>query len=359
MTKILFPGSFEPIHNGHINMASFASRYFDDSEVIFIPSKNSIWKASSTKPEDKLSMINLAIKDYENFSISTFEIDSMAEQIYTIETVKHFVKQFPLEEIVLLIGADQVNKFHLWKEAEKLSKLVKIAFFNRPGELLEEINIKKYNMIQITGSTINESSTMVREFKSFNVSLDVAKYILQNNLYKLDEIKKFYDPLRFEHAKRVALLAFEIAIKNNVENPWKLFLAGIYHDIGKAYANAPKIMKQRYERYINLPSSLYHQFVGEYITSNNFGINDSDILDAIKFHATGNGNMTVYSKILYAADKIEPGREFDSSKLIAEMNNNFELGFLSVLQANKEYFIKKGIDYNNELTVECFNTYLI
>ena len=57
--------------------------------------------------------------------------------------------------------------------------------------------------------------------------------------------------------------------------------------------------------------------------------------------------MKKLDKLLYAADKIEPTRGFDSSELIASMLDDVDQGFVTVLKANIEYFKSKGLDYHN------------
>ena len=68
--------------------------------------------------------------------------------------------------------------------------------------------------------------------------------------------------------------------------------------------------------------------------------------------------MSLLEKCIYASDKIEPTRGFDSSDLINAMKVNIEDGFIVVLKANQEYFIVKKVPYDNPLTKECFEFYL-
>ena len=107
-----------------------------------------------------------------------------------------------------------------------------------------------------------------------------------------------------------------------------------------------------------MPSFSFHQFVGAYLAENEFDIHDENILRAIKFHATGNANMDLLGKIVYAADKIEPTRPFDSSDLIDAMKQDAETGFITVLKANKEFLENHRGDINNPLTSKCFKFYL-
>ena len=107
-----------------------------------------------------------------------------------------------------------------------------------------------------------------------------------------------------------------------------------------------------------MPPFSYHQFVGAYLAKKDFNIDDESILNAIKYHATGNDNMDQTAKIVYAADKIEPGRKFDSTDLINAMLKDVDEGFKIVLKANKEFLETHRGDINNPLTCKCFNKYL-
>ena len=100
---ILFGGAFDPIHLGHLNMAKAASETLD-AEVIFIPAKISVWKNESAPIEDKIKMIELAIKDYgyNRFSLSRYEADSKSDINYSIDTVHHFKSIYPNDCLYLL-----------------------------------------------------------------------------------------------------------------------------------------------------------------------------------------------------------------------------------------------------------------
>ena len=82
MNRIIFGGAFDPVHNGHINMARKAAKQLA-GEVIFVPAPISVWKQSSAPTEDKIAMLKLAIKDYKEFSIDEFEINSGKEINYS------------------------------------------------------------------------------------------------------------------------------------------------------------------------------------------------------------------------------------------------------------------------------------
>ena len=354
---VLFGGAFDPIHNGHIEMARKASAFLS-AEVIFIPAVISVWKSSSVSFIDKVNMIKLAIEGDKNLSLSEYESTTGKEVNYSIDTVKYFKNLYKDSKIYFLIGGDQVQKFHLWKDADELSKLSQIVYFKRP-EIEDSENIAKFNMLQIEGVFSYANSSAIRDLSDLDLPETVLYYILDKKLYFIPKIASYLSEQRFNHSVEVAKLAYKIA-KNNGINASKAFIAGLLHDIGKEVAVDLKeeIMNKYYEDYKDLPKFSYHQFVGEYISANELNIKDNQILEAIKFHATGCGDMGGLSKIIYASDKIEPTRSFDSSELINACIHNYEKGFKEVLKANKEYLESNNKNTGNRLTKACFDKYL-
>ena len=360
MNKIIFGGAFDPVHNGHINMALKAAKELD-GEAIFVPARISVWKEVSAPIEDKMNMLRLAIKDKKGLSIDEFELNSGKDINYSIDTVRYFKEKYPNDKLFYLIGVDQVNEFHRWKEAEKISGLAQLVFYTRPGYELKSENIEKFHMQKIEGSGIEVSSTEIRELKSFELPDEVLFYIVEHDLYKgMVGLNYILTPHRLSHSKSVAKTAYEIAKANNLENPLKAFVAGLFHDIGKDISEDKQyeLTKKYYPEYADIPKFAYHQFAGAHLVQEMFGIKDKDIIEAIEFHSTGNENMCLLAKIIYAADKIEPTRGFDSSDLIAAMKNDAEQGFKTVLQANKDFLLSKEKDINNRLTYKCFQQYL-
>ena len=107
-----------------------------------------------------------------------------------------------------------------------------------------------------------------------------------------------------------------------------------------------------------MPKFAYHQFIGEYILKNDLKIEDEEILNAVKFHCTGSANMSQLGMVVYAADKIEPTRQFDSRFLINSCLKNWKQGFLDTLADNRKYLLAHAKDIENRLTDECFKMYL-
>ncbi len=361
---VLFGGSFDPIHNGHINMALKAQEFLggiNNCKIIFIPNKISIWKNNSVSSLDKLSMLNLALKNYVNLEVDDFELKS-DEINYTYITIKYFLDKYKGQDIKLyfLMGSDQVEKFNLWRNALEISKQVQLIYYPRPNFKFLNDNITTYNIIKVNGDElVDVSSNSIRDLNNLDIPEVVLNYIHEHDLYYLNKIKTYIDDRRYRHSKSVGMLAFEIAKSNNIEKPYRFYIAGLLHDIGK---NVPKdiidLINKEYEDYMPINVKLYHQFYSALIARDDFKINDEEILDAIRYHATGKANMTLLGMTVYAADKIDPLRGYDSSEMITKMKQDINEGFRFVLNENKIFLLSKSADINNKLTNECFKYYL-
>ena len=359
---IIFGGSFDPIHIGHVKMALNVSEMYN-ADVYFVPAKISIWKNESASKEDKLEMIRLAIEDYPRLKIDTFELDRKEDQTHSIITVRYFKEKYPDDNLYFLLGADQAASFHKWEDCLELSKLARILYYPRNDIQIPINNVITYQMEFVDAGLYQASATSVRTLNSLYIPEKVLNYIIDHDLYFVKKVKDLYTKERYGHALSVARLSIDIARSNNLLYDSLLsyfFLAGYLHDIGKKMSKEEQrvIMAEHFPEFRDLPEFAYHQFVGAYLATEIFGIDDVFILDAIKYHATGRGLMTTLEKIIYAADKIEPTRGYDSSDLIELMKQDCDKGFIEVLKHNIEYIRSTGKSTSNKLTDECIRFYL-
>lgn len=360
---VVFGGTFDPVHNGHLRICEKAAKKFDAS-IIFVPSKAPRWKTPEETSNQRLEMLKLALKDAKfGYEICEYELNSDSEVNYSIDTVKFLKNLHKEDNLYFLIGADQVNKFRDWKDAKEIAELTHVVYVNRPGFKLDQNIIKEFNMIDLDFSESGEvSSSSIREMKSVDLSLDVLKYIEKNRLYFVKKVADIIPEKRLNHSIEVANLALEVAQVNKLEPLEKYYFAALLHDLGKCYVkddeNLLSLMKKLYSEYLDIPNFAYHQFVGEYLAKAKLGVDDPEILDAIKFHCTGKANMSPLGMVVYACDKIEPTRDFDSTWLINACMKNWKEGFLTTLEDNRKYLLKAKKDITNRLTDECFAMYL-
>ncbi len=359
MRKILFGGSFDPVHNGHLAIAKKAREALKADKVVFLIAKYPRWKEVGTPFFHRLEMLKIALEGISWAEISLVEYQSDQKINYTCDTVEKIVSSSS-DEYFFLIGSDQLQQLDRWKRIDELADKVRFVAIRRPGYPLHEENREKYRVEIIDECVDAISSSAIRDFTSLNCPKRVIDYIGKNDLYYIPKIRSYLSARRFNHSLSVADLAYAIAKQNDLD-AGKAYIAGLLHDIGKEIPGEEQkeFMKRNYPLYEKtIPTVLYHQFLSEEIAKKEFRIDDAEILEAIRYHATGNRNMNPYARIVYASDKIEPTRGYDSGELIEAMKSDYALGFVRVLEENIRFLQSKNSSYSNPLTRDCISEYL-
>ena len=349
MATILFGGTFDPPHNGHLRIAKAASDELG-ANVVFIPAKTPRWKTTEESQDDRLSMLKIALKEADNdhFAIDEYELKKDDGISYTIDTVRHFREAYPNESFYFLMGGDEANRFHAWKDAEELSKICQIVYCSRPDIALDKENIDRFNMM---GLEYNESgdvsSSDIRTLKSVDAPKSVLDYIEENKLYYVRKIESCIGEKRMRHSLSVAHLAEKIIEANKLNSlKGKGYIAGAIHDLAKYLSHEEGIKAAKSEfpdvDFSQIPDFAIHQYAGVALAREMFGINDRDILEAVSCHCLAKKEMTPLSKILYCSDKIEPTRGYDSSGYIAACIDDYRKGYEIVLQANEDFLKEHG-----------------
>lgn len=131
---ILFGGSFDPIHNGHLSVGKVVLEKLDGDQLIFVPARRSPHKVQP--PEEghhRMAMIERAIAGYEKFSVSDCEL-VRDEPSYTLDTIRHFREELGEGvDLFWLIGADQLADFGKWYHVTELVTCCRVAVMHRAG----------------------------------------------------------------------------------------------------------------------------------------------------------------------------------------------------------------------------------
>jgi len=195
---IIFPGTFNPIHNGHLKLAEYARQSTGAKKVILVPAYSPYHKENQTNatPQDRLEMTRLAVKDNPKFEVSDIEFQVRDEKTYTVNTIKELIKRSEdsvSQKLKLLIGADSFENLDTWYKIKELADMVRFVVVTRPGKRpLAEIkqNLKTENIeYEQIEQNLDVSSTLVREKikKGQDISglvpEPVARYIYEHKLY--------------------------------------------------------------------------------------------------------------------------------------------------------------------------------
>lgn len=133
---LVYGGTFDPIHNGHLSVANNVQKHFRFDRFIFLPCKIPVLKGKTyATAEQRIAMLQLALKEQpglSNFEIDTREINRFSPS-YMVETLGDFRRQFgKAVAINLLLGIDSFRQVPQWYEWNRLIDLANLLIISRP-----------------------------------------------------------------------------------------------------------------------------------------------------------------------------------------------------------------------------------
>jgi nicotinate-nucleotide adenylyltransferase len=313
---ILFGGSFDPIHNGHIAVARAALKQLNASEFLLVLAFDAPLKDRMLTPfHHRANMIKAAICDVEGFFVNEIEA-TLPLPNYTVVTLQTLKALYPLIDFVLLIGADQAADFERWKDPDIIRSMVEIAVYPRKGHKYIE------GFTRIDQPLVEVSSTAIRMGSSTDAPKEVLRYMMSKNLYTEQIVASMISDKRMKHVLRVTELTRQLALRHGIDAD-KAVLAGLFHDATKQWPQERLLRWMRVYRpnLLHLNPAIWHAFVAADVLKYSYHIRDKSILQAIAHHVEGNSS-DMLAKILYVADKIEPGRKYDTAILIQSAFND-------------------------------------
>ncbi|MFH1423218.1 MAG: nicotinate-nucleotide adenylyltransferase [Planctomycetota bacterium] len=198
----IFGGTFDPIHNSHVQIALSVMKKYNLHKVIFVisylpPHKKGQVQTSFTH---RYKMVNIAVSKTKNFEASDIE-KNLKGTSYTIRALKHFKKTYPDSQLYFIIGSDSLSELPTWRDLRGILEIAEIITYPRKNtpcwetpELLHtagEEGIKKLKKGQLKAELFDISSTEIRSrLKSGKsvrklVPYSVWKYLKENpRIYK-------------------------------------------------------------------------------------------------------------------------------------------------------------------------------
>lgn len=190
---LIFGGTFNPIHNGHLILAEHSINEEGFDKVVFIPTMNPYYK-DTLDFDTRLKMLKMAIKDNDKFAYSSIEKKYNLEgKLYLI---LEKISKLSDDDVTILIGSDSLMNLDWWYKVDEILKKYKILVLRRDDEdEAIEMKINEYKekygahikvlnnkRVEISSSMIRE---MIKEGKSIKylVTNEVEKFIKDENLY--------------------------------------------------------------------------------------------------------------------------------------------------------------------------------
>jgi len=337
----IYGGTFNPPHLGHLRAAQFALEKLRLDKLLMIPSCQSPHKnlsADDPAPEQRLAMLQIALKDQTGLEASDLEL-CRGGISYTYETVLAVRKLYPDCEIVLCMGSDMFLTLQNWRNPETILSNASLAVFGRGHKEETQRIAEKKAELTAQGATVYVlenpvtmiSSTDLRRLICFGCTdaflpEGVGAYIREHKLYGygLD-----YKDLPMEQLEAVVVsllkknrVAHVLSCRDTSQELARIWganeedaaRAGLLHDITKALDGPLQLtLCQAYGTILSdfsrqNPKTL-HALTGSMVAQRIFGENPA-VVSAIASHTTGKADMNVLEKIIYVADYMEPNRDF-------------------------------------------------
>lgn len=357
MGTAIYGGTFDPFHKAHRRLIKAVLKTGIIDRLYVMPAGAPPHKGrrevSFSAYRYQMTKLALDKPKYRSVKVSDYEIKQQGPS-YTIATVRYFREHVlePGETLYLVIGSDSLMELETWREYEELLKSVTFLVARRPGTDSDDALLaRKDDLEERFGAKIHffhmkpsdTSSTAIREAIAAGdtelkqVPLAVRQFIRRNKLYQDDPLDIFSEEqilelrayerrlmhmmssYRLVHSLNVMYEAVRLARRFSVD-PWKAAVAGLLHDMAKEkdYRRYPELLAKMDPSFLN-NKPIIHGPVGSYLVKEQFGIDDPAIRDAIYHHSSLSPVPAPLEKVVYLADKIEPGRDFADLEPIRRM----------------------------------------
>ncbi|MCL2400498.1 MAG: nicotinate-nucleotide adenylyltransferase, partial [Defluviitaleaceae bacterium] len=363
--------SFNPIHYGHLTAAEDARCKLNLDFVLFIPTGIPPHKGKITYMEHRYLMTMLATHDNPYFYVSRMELDRSTSQngpTYTVDTLR-ILKDMTDAELFFILGADEMLQISTWKDSDQLPSLSNWVAVTRPGYDMKghcQGEVLEIPGLAISGTELRDRVTKNEPIK-YLVHPGVKRYIKDLNLYQENAVQEnatqeemlnfeslhqaVADKLsekRYRHTLGVIETAVILAYLHNV-NLKKAYLAALLHDYAKEFSEEEKrsLCKEfaiTLDTVQNQNIGLMHGQLGSEFAGRIFGIDDTEILEAIRHHTTGRAGMGKLEQIIKIADNTEPNREnYPRLEAIRAMSvSNIEMATIAAIRRDIQYTKEKG-----------------
>lgn len=191
MTVGLMGGSFNPVHIGHMMVASYMAQYAGLDEVWMVLSPQNPLKESASLIDDRhrLRMLEIAVSADCRSGIKVCDAElSLPRPSYTIDTLRHLSGRYPSTDFRIITGSDNWARFSQWRESERILSDYGVIVYPRPGFPVSDPVCPGCCVIDAPMTEI--SSTFIRQALSrgddmaYFLPAGVYEYIRHNHLYE-------------------------------------------------------------------------------------------------------------------------------------------------------------------------------
>jgi nicotinate-nucleotide adenylyltransferase len=190
----LFFGSFNPIHHGHLMVASFIANHTDLQQIWLVVSPQNPHKTQTSllNEYDRLHLAQLAIEDDAQIKVSDIEF-KLPKPSYTIDTLTYLQEKYPQHQFYVIMGSDSFQNLPKWKNFEALVKNYQFIVYRRPGfDITEDYGA---DMQYLEAPMLELSATLIRNNCKDGITIrylvpeQVRLEIERNNYFKGEFVK--------------------------------------------------------------------------------------------------------------------------------------------------------------------------
>lgn len=344
---VIFGGTFDPPHIGHKNLLSAVMQKGYDRAIV-IPASVPPHKERQDAKQDferRLSLARDMFEDMENVTVSDIE-GTREGKSYTVYTLEALKELYPDDKLYFLMGSDMLLYLEKWYRFEDILKYVTIISAARSSEDYEKIT-KYKNYLETKYNC---------DIIIYNIDItEISSTLLRHPLVqKIDEHNKAHlSQSRYEHVNNVANYAVTLCARHNVPS-FDAYVASLAHDCTK-YMDDKEQLEYFEKNGITLTEDeylcpkIYHQISGAHFAKKEFGIENQDILNAIRYHTTGREGMSKLEMLVCLADSIEPTRSYDGvEKMRSAAKDSLEYALWLCFNRLIEYIKQRGLYMNSE-----------
>ena len=163
----LLGGSFDPAHKGHLGISKIAIKKFKLKRIYWVITKKNPFKNKTFYTLDERIKYSKKIAKSQK-KIKTIYLDDIIKSSRIIDVINYFINKKKIKNIYLIIGSDNLIRFHKWKSWKKIVNLVKLMVFSRKGydkKGMKSIVVKNFKnkIIFIKNNPIFISSTQLKK----------------------------------------------------------------------------------------------------------------------------------------------------------------------------------------------------
>jgi len=202
--RVIFGGTFDPVHNGHFEIANDILHEFNLSSIYMLPCNIAVHKNVNTTAEQRIKMLTAATEGHPYIKIDDREIKRKGKS-YMIDTLKSIKEENKSENIILVIGSDSLNNFHTWKNWVQILQLANIIVAPRNGhkinpctKILAQITACKEELAKTSHGLIyilrkqyeNTNSSYIRDKISTKTEM---KNLINEKVYEIIKTERLYN----------------------------------------------------------------------------------------------------------------------------------------------------------------------